>query len=362
MTDTIGPTIPYETLSIAGERVMLIGGAGFIGHNLALALRERGAEVMVADNLQVNNLVRVVSDRDIDEVRRALYIRFILTRFELMRDAGIALENVDARMMVDLTKQFSDFDPTKIIHLSAISSAVIANKAPGLAYDLQINTLRNALELCRTSSSKVDQVVFMSSSTVYGDFDGDEVDESVRPKPRGVYANGKYIGERMVREAKMLNELDYTIIRPSALYGQRCVSQRVSQKFIENALFGDPLLLEGGGMGRLDFTHVDDLVHGIVRAVALEGGLSRTFNITYGNARTIADLVTIIREYIPDAPVEDRPAAKEKPKRGTLRIDRARDYLGFVPEVSLDEGYRRYCEWYIDQWERCAPSARRRIA
>ncbi len=351
MTQAQSP-IPFDGLSLDGERVMLVGGAGFIGHHLALALRAKGAEVMVVDNMQINNIVKVVSDPDLEPARRQLYVNFLLDRFNLLREAGVHLENVDGRMLAEFTPVFNDFLPTKAVHLAAISSAVTANQMPGLAYDLQITSLRNLLELCRLKGSVCNQVVFMSSSTVYGDFESDSVDESIRPQPRGVYANGKYMGERMVREAKQLYDLDYTIVRPSALYGIRCISGRVTQKFIENALIGKPLLLEGGGSGLLDFTHIDDLVEGITRAMALEGGLSRTFNITFGNARTIAELAAIIKALLPEVVLEERPPAPEKPKRGTLEIDRAREFLGFVPNRALDTGYRDYCAWYIEQWQR----------
>ncbi len=344
--------IPYDGLDLAGERIMLVGGAGFIGHHLSLALRAKGAEVMVLDNLQVNNLVRLVSAPDMDPRLRNLHINFVLERFALMREAGVEIVNADARSLTDLTAPFSEFAPTKAVHLAAISSAVIADRNPGLAYDIQINTLRNLLELARMKTSVVGQIVFMSSSTVYGDFDGDSVDESVRPQPRGVYANGKYIGERMVREAWRLHDIPYTIVRPSALYGIRCISRRVSQVFIENALLGKPLYLEGGGDGRLDFTNIDDLVQGMVRALALESGHMMTFNLTYGNARTIADLAAILKEYVPDVTIEERPPAPEKPRRGTLLVDRAREYLDFAPTVPLDEGYRRYCAWYVEEWAR----------
>lgn len=354
--------IPYDSVRLDRERVMLVGGAGFIGHHLALHLRRKGAEVMVVDHMQVNNIVNVLSNPELDPVRRHLYTNFLLDRTELMREAGVEMFNADARIMTDLTEAFNEFLPTKAVHLSAISSAVTANRVPGLAYDLQITSLRNLLELCRLKESVCRHVAFLSSSTIYGDFSGDSVDETVRPAPRGVYANGKYMGERMVREAKTLFGIDYTIIRPSALYGVRCVSGRVSQKFIENALFKKPLFLEGGGGGRLDFTHIDDLVEGIVRGLALDGGRSRTFNITFGNARTIADLAKIIQEYIPDVVLEERPPAPEKPKRGTLLMDRAREYLGFVPQLPLEIGYRQYCEWYIEQWERAQRELRSRPA
>ena len=270
----------------------------------------------------------------------------------MMRKAGISIHNADARQMVELTQCFNEFQPTKAVHLAAISSAVTANKMPGLAYDLQISTLRNLLELCRIKGSSCNHVAFMSSSTVYGDFDGSEVDETVYPRPKGVYANGKYIGERMVREAKELYGIDFTIVRPSALYGIRCISGRVSQKFVENALLGKPLLLEGGGGGRLDFTSVEDLTEGITRALALEDGRSRTFNITFGNARTIAELGAIVKSIIPQAKFEERPPAAEKPKRGTLRMDRAKEFLGFVPSRDLDSAYRDYCKWYLAEWKR----------
>ncbi len=350
----VPPTEPilYEGLSLAGERIVLVGGAGFIGHHLSLALRAKGAEVMVVDNLQVNNLVRLVSDPDMEPRLRKLHINFVLDRFDLMREAGVEIVNADARSLSDLTAPFGDFSPTKAVHLAAISSAVIADRNPGLAYDIQINTLRNLLELARMKGSVVGQIAFMSSSTVYGDFEGDSVDEKVRPQPRGVYANGKYIGERMVREAWRLHGIPYTIIRPSALYGVRCISRRVSQVFIENALLGKPLYLEGGGGGRLDFTNIDDLVQGMVRSLALESGLAMTFNLTYGNARTIADLAAILKEYVPGVVIEERPPAPEKPRRGTLLVDRAREHLGFTPTVPLDEGYRRYCAWYLDEWAR----------
>lgn len=348
------PDMALRDLTMEGERVLLVGGAGFIGHHLALALNERGAEVMIADNLLVNNLPSLVMRTDLDPLRRQLYLNFVSERFELLRGAGIEIRLVEARQMFELSEVFSEFRPTKAVHLAAISSAVTANQSPSFAYDLQINSLRNLLEICRLHPARVDRVVFMSSSTVYGDFKDESVDETVRPSPRGVYANGKYMGERMMREHNRLYGVPYTIIRPSALYGIRCISRRVSQSFVENALSGKPLPLEGGGSGRLDFTHIDDLVEGIVRSMALTEGRGRTFNITYGNARPISELAEIIRRQLPRTMVEDRPAAPEKPIRGTLMIDRAREHLGFQPRFDLQKGYTDYVAWYIDQWERAA--------
>ena len=200
--------------------------------------------------------------------------------------------------------------------------------------------------------------MFLSSSTVYGNFEGSWVDETTRPRPRGIYANTKYMGERLVRTYCHTNDLGVCIIRPSALYGERCVSRRVSQAFIENALVGRPLLLEGGGAGQLDFTYIDDLVDGMMRALGLHGGsgVSDTFNITYGDARSIAELATIVKDIVPSAILEDRPQAMDKPIRGTLKMDKARTRLGFSPKWPLNQGYKKYCEWYVTEWEKISRS------
>jgi nucleoside-diphosphate-sugar epimerase len=344
------------TDKLAGERVMLVGGAGFIGHNLALELRGIGVETMVVDNLMWNSVIDNLYSTDLDPVQAEAYRGFLLDRFHLMRDAGVILFNGDARNLMDLTRAFHEFSPTKVVHLTAISSAVEARKNPGLCFDLQLVPLRNILELSRERSDGVNQVMTMSSSTVYGDFETPTVDESTRPRPHGMYANTKYMAERLVRTYKEQHGLGCTIIRPSALYGERCISRRVSQIFIENALTGKPLLLEGGGDGRLDFTYIRDLVDGMVRALATHldngPGKSETFNLTFGNARTIAELASIVQSVIPNVIIEERPRAEEKPIRGTLSTDHAQEKLDFKAKWTLEEGYKRYCEWYVEQWER----------
>ncbi len=339
---------------MAGERVSLVGGAGFIGHNLALALRNVGAEVQIIDNLMQNNMLANVSDDSIDPFRRELNHSFLVQRFEKMRTAGVVIDNADARSMTDLAEKLKEFQPTKVVHLSAISSAVDAKKVPGHCFDLQLVTLRNVLEYTRLFKNEINEVVFMSSSTVYGDFKTETVDENVRPQPYGIYANAKFMGERLIRTYHDQYGLGITIIRPSALYGERCISRRVSQAFIENALMGKPLLLEGGGDGRLDFTYIEDLVDGIVRSMAATGGAqsSNTFNLTYGNARTILDLANVVKSVVPNAILEERPRDVIKPIRGTLSTARAREHLNFEPQWPLEVGYKRYCEWYVDQWDR----------
>ena len=348
--------IPYESLSghLKDQRILLVGGAGFIGHNLALDLANLGATVGICDNLMVNSLIENCYEPGRAQVQRTAYQNFLLDRFLLLRQVGVELMNSDARLLADLGRVFERFQPTKVVHMAAIASAVDAKAEPGLCFDLQLITLRNVFELVRPKVKEINQVMFMSSSTVYGDFEGDSVDETTFPRPEGIYANAKFMGERLVRTYRTQYGLGTTVVRPSALYGERCISRRVSQVFIENALTGKPLLLEGGGDGKLDFTYIKDLTQGMVRALALHKGHddSSTFNLTFGNARTIADLAAVVKSVVPDAILEERPRAKDKPIRGTLSIERAREKLGFEPEWTLESGFRQYCEWYVEQWRR----------
>ena len=98
--------------------------------------------------------------------------------------------------------------------------------------------------------------------------------------------------------------MPYTIIRPSALYGERCISRRVGQIFIENCLNKKVIKIEGDGKEKLDFTYIQDLVDGIINVINNKNSINNTFNITYGNAQPINNLVEILKEDFPDLKVK----------------------------------------------------------
>ena len=102
---------------------------------------------------------------------------------------------------------------------------------------------------------------------VYGNFNSQSVSEETPCKPIGIYGTLKLSGELLVRAYNQVFDLPYTIIRPSALYGERCVSRRIGQIFIENALCGKDITIQGDGNELLDFTYIQDLVYGIIRVI-----------------------------------------------------------------------------------------------
>jgi nucleoside-diphosphate-sugar epimerase len=332
------------TIPIAGRRIAVLGGAGFIGHNLGLELKARGANVTVVDSLQVNNMLAVATD-DHFRPHRELYTKIITQRLDLLRAVGIPVVIQDLRDYQALSRIMGELEPQVIVHAAAVSHAGQSNKDPFTTFDHSLRTLENALDWARVGES-MEQFVFLSSSMVYGDFLTPEVDEEHPLNSIGIYGALKVAGERIVIAYQQVFDLEYTIVRPSALYGPRCVSRRVAQIFIENALEGQPIAIEGDGSDRLDFTYIDDLVEGLCRVIESPKARNQIFNLTYGEARTIADVAEIIQERFPEIGVEQTERDRLMPVRGTLSVAKARDLLGYSPSVPIDAGIPKYIDWY----------------
>lgn len=327
---------------MTNRRVVIIGGAGFIGHHLALALTESGHDVKVIDGLHVNNLLSLRTS-SYDLPYRDLYHRMLDERLQLLHDADVELLVQDARDYHALGRLLEGLRPDVIVHAAAVAHAGRSNKDPYSTFDHSLRTLENALDYAR---DHVEQFVFLSSSMVYGDFQAPQVEETHPLEPLGIYGALKVAGEKMVIAYKQVFDLDYTIVRPSALYGERCISRRVGQIFIENALHGEPLRVAGAGDERLDFTYIGDLVHGLLCTIGSPAARNEIFNLTYGESRALADLVAVMEEHFPGIEVQYAERDRLMPKRGTLSVEKARRLIGYRPENPIEVGFPKYIEWY----------------
>ena len=337
MTASIIPGV-----NLRGRKVLLIGGAGFIGHNLALRLRAHGAEVAILDSLQVNNLLSL-HDTQAAPQERDLYAAMIAQRLHLLSEAGVPLFVDDARDYHRMAKRFTEISPDTVVVLAAVSHASRANKDPMHTLDHSFRSLENALDNSRGS---VEQFIFFSSSMVYGNFPTDSVDEESPCNPIGIYGAVKLGGEKLVAAYGNVFDLPYTNIRPSALYGQRCISRRVGQIFIENALRGKDLVIQGDGEDRIDFTYIDDLTQGVLRAMTTEAAKGQTFNMTYGRAHTLNDVADLVTSEFPGTSVRHIERSALVPERGTLDVSKARDLLGYEPSFPVARGFSEYIDWY----------------
>ena len=329
--------------SIGGLKILLVGGAGFIGHNLALALSKLGAKVDIIDSLQVNNLYSFGLLSTPQSANRDLYLRMINERLTLLRHANIDLHLQDARDYHAMSKMVSTIEPDVVIQLAAVSHADRSNKDPFSTFDHSFRTLENALDASRDS---VKHFIYFSSSMVYGHFNGATVTEETPCNPLGIYGALKYSGEKIVIAYNQVFNLPYTIIRPSALYGERCVSRRVGQIFLENAVQGKDVVLHGDGSDRLDFTYIQDLIQGVVKVITNENAINQTFNITYGESRELRDMAKMVKDAFPEINIKYLPKDALTPDRGTLSIEKAQRMIGYNPQYPLEKGYQSYIAWY----------------
>ena len=328
------------------KKILLVGGCGFIGHNLALNFKKLGAEPIIVDSLSVNNLYSLTGD----EIKnKKLYTSILNNRIELLKSDEIKLIIQDVRDYHRICQIYSEIDPDVIIHLAAVSHANKSNKDPHSTFDHSLRTLENSLDFARVKKT---HLIYMSSSMVYGDFNAKEVNEDTNCNPIGIYGTLKYSGELLVKAYNQIFDLPYTIIRPSALYGERCVSRRVGQIFIENAIQNIDIKINGSGEDKLDFTYIDDLVNGITLCTTNKNAINQTFNLTYGKSKKINELLEVLKSEFPKINVSYTDREKFMPERGTLNVDKARKKFGYEPKYSIETGYIKYISWYKDFWQK----------
>lgn len=323
-------------------RIAIIGGAGFVGHHLALAFRQSGHDVLVVDSLAVNNCVSLWESQVPHWAYR--WIGMTTERLRLLKEAGVEFRAEDARDYHRMSGVLSQFRPDTIVHLAAVAHIDRSNKDPHSTFDHSLRTLENSLDVARALGGP--HFIFFSSSTAYGPFPTPVVDETCRLDPTGIYGSLKAGAELMVRAYHQAFGLPFTIVRPQALYGPRCVSMRVIQKFIESAFDDGELRIEGDGTAVHDFTYIDDLVDGVLRIVQNPKARNETFNITAADARSLKDLANLVVANVGQGRIVHTNPDPDKPSRGTMTVEKASRLLGYTPAWTLERGIEAYVKWY----------------
>lgn len=147
------------------KKIILVGGAGFIGHNLAISLKLKGAKVKVLDSLLINHIGEHSNSKIGKE--NPIYLKFLNERISLLKKYKIPLDVVDARDYHLLSDKLSEFKPDVVIFLAAVAHANKANKDPFNTFDHSLRTLENTLDTVRESNV---HFIYFSSSMVYGEF------------------------------------------------------------------------------------------------------------------------------------------------------------------------------------------------
>ena len=201
--------------------------------------------------------------------------------------------NTRCRDYHSMCKIVDSVKPNVLIQLAAVSHANRSNKDPFSTFDNSLRTLENALDVCKNF---IDHFIYFSSSMVYGNFNSKNVNEDSVCEPIGIYGALKLAGEIIVKSYGNVFDLPYTIVRPSALYGERCVSKSRSN-IHENALTEKPIIIKGDGSEELDFTYIEDLVNGVKLIIENEKSKFQTFNLSYGNSNSVKNLLNVYEPF-----------------------------------------------------------------
>jgi nucleoside-diphosphate-sugar epimerase len=308
-------------------RIVVTGGLGLIGHVVVHKLEQQGHEVVVVDT-RTNYGIIPQSE-----------IKYLIgERLKLIKTDRIY--GIDILDSSGIDWLFEKHKPELVIHLASFPRQKVVNVNPCLGSRTMSEGLLNLLEQCKKHS--VDRFFYTSSSMVYGDFK-DYVTEDAVCCPQGQYGIMKLSGEWLVKDYQK-HGIDYTIFRPSAVYGPLDVEDRVISKFLLTAMRGGVLKVNGVNE-TLDFTYVDDAANGIVDAVQTESTKNKIYNITKSHSKTLLSAAELAVKLVGNGSIEVRDKDADFPSRGALDITAARRDFNFDPKVDIEEGFEIYYNW-----------------
>jgi nucleoside-diphosphate-sugar epimerase len=313
------------------QSILVTGGLGLIGHNVVQRLMSLGHNVVVTD---IKTNYGIVPHAELGYLMAA--------RTKKIPNAQV--HGINIADQVGIEWLFDRYRPQTVVHLASFPRQKVVNANPALASRAMSEGLLNLLEsAARTGTSRF---VYISSSMVYGDFEDDVVEDSVCC-PQGQYGIMKLAGEWLVKDYSRRGLLEHVIIRPSAVYGEYDVEDRVVSKFLLTAMRNGVIKVNGANE-TLDFTYVEDAADGIVAAALGNNTANKTYNITKSHSRTLFEAARMAVQIVGQGTIEVRDRDLDFPSRGALNIDAARKDFGFDPKVDVEEGFQRYYDWLID--------------
>lgn len=310
------------------SKFLVTGGHGLIGHNVVARLQKREEDVVVVDNHTNYGIIPQAE------------MNYLLG--ERLKKLQPHKEYLDDIANTELIEYIVGAEkPNTIIHCASFPRQKVVNANPAWGADVMMRGLINLLESAKRHG--VERFVYISSSMVYGDFE-DQVLEDDVCSPQGQYGIMKLAGEQLVKDYARRSNMEYVIIRPSAVYGPLDVEDRVVAKFMLTAMRGGVLRVNGASE-TLDFTYVDDAADGIVAAATRIMARNNIYNITKSHSVSLLDAAERIVALVGRGTIEMQDRDQDFPSRGALNIDRARTILGYDPKVDVDEGFRAYYDW-----------------
>ena len=310
-------------------RVLVTGGAGFIGSHLVEALLRGGHEVSILDDF---------NDFYDPEIKRENIAAV---------SKDVAIHQIDLRDNTAVRSLFRREPVDVIAHLAARAGVRPSIEQPRLYYDTNvIGTLHLLEAACVTG---VERFIFASSSSVYGvgktvPFSEDlHLTQTISP-----YAATKVAGEFLCSTYSHLYELRVVALRYFTVYGPRQRPDLAVHRFTRRIHSGLPIEQFGDGTTRRDYTYIDDIIDGTMAALKYEGALFDVFNLGESETIQLADLVAAIESALGrKAKINQLPEQPGDVPITCADIAKARKLLGYNPKIPFAEGLPRFVNWYL---------------
>lgn len=302
-------------------KILLTGGAGFVGSHLLERLIARGDDVAVIDDF---------NDYYDPRIKRANLPR-----------RGFRLHERDIR---DAAPVVAQEKPDLVVHLAARAGVRPSQLDPALYESVNVAGTLGLLEACRQSG--VRRFVFASSSSVYGNAPVPFREDDPDLQPISFYGVTKLMGEHYVRVYSRLHGLRATCLRFFTAYGPRQRPDMAIHAFTAAISQGREIPMFGDGTTERDYTYVSDIVQGVLAAVDHDEPYA-VYNL--GESRTIPlrKLIDLIGELVGKTPkIKAMPEQPGDVKRTCASIDQARQRLGYDPKVPIEAGLREFVSWF----------------
>lgn len=314
-------------------RVLVTGSAGFIGSRVSVLLVEQGHEV-----------------RGIDNLSDAYDVRMKHWRVEnLLGPSSIDWVNGDITDRDSVNKLVSEFEPDAVINLAARAGVRQSIDNPWTYYETNVTGTLNLLEACKDAG--VSRFLLASTSSVYGDNKMPFFEDDPIGTLRSPYAASKKAAEDLCRLYWHLFDFDITVFRFFTVYGPSGRPDMSVFRFVKWIAEGEPLQLNGDGTQQRDFTHVDDVARGVVAALDRRPGYE-TINLGSDSPVELNAVISEIEGALGKrATIERHPFHPTDVPATWANISRARELLGWEPQIDLKDGIASVVGWYMDNRE-----------
>ena len=329
-------------------RILLTGGAGFIGSHLSERLVAAGHQVLAVDNFDPT-YPREYKERNLARLRANPDFRFV---------------EGDIRDAAQIGASFEEWKPEAVVHLAAKAGVRASLLEPQTYLDVNLAGTLVLLEAARDHG--VRKFLFASSSSVYGANEKLPFAEADRvDRPVSLYAMTKKAGEELCFTFHHLYALDVVALRFFTVYGPRGRPEMAIHKFAHLIVSGQPIPVFGEGRMQRDWTYIDDIVDGCEAALThltRNEGVYEIFNLAGGRTVALDRMIEILegdlgmtaeRTLLPMQPGDVRATAGD--------ITKARAVIGYDPQTQIEAGVRRFVDWFRSEILPLPPERRARV-